>query len=370
MNEGRPTDLGTLKSDSNGMSKAQGINQNGEIVGWADTDSGKPHAFLYSNGIMREISELHSDANAITNDGLITGWLRTDANANAQAFLCSGGKTQLLESLGSDLSCEGMDLNEHGIVCGWTHTKPGDATHAVIWKQGKLIDIGTLGGDKSSAHGINIENEVVGWSRTRKDDDRETHAFLWIGDHMIDMNPTGWIHSVANDINDNGWIVGRGTNANGERRGFVLKRVGRVNESSLDAITSELVRGLPDSPMHEKNRNLRRELSAVISTSFGTLESIEAAKLLSKVPAPVDRLQPSGIPPYELRVAARGSAKNIPSELVASYGGSKLNHWRGVYALDVSKTGNSSPQQVETMRSSCGTPRRMNSFGLLMITRI
>ena len=42
------TDLGTLATDNAGQSAAYGINNDGQVVGYAETDSGEVHAFLYT----------------------------------------------------------------------------------------------------------------------------------------------------------------------------------------------------------------------------------------------------------------------------------------------------------------------------------
>ena len=50
------TDLGTLPGGSG--SEAWGINASGEVVGYASNSSGYQHAFLYSNGTMKDLGTL------------------------------------------------------------------------------------------------------------------------------------------------------------------------------------------------------------------------------------------------------------------------------------------------------------------------
>ncbi|MBX9917117.1 MAG: PEP-CTERM sorting domain-containing protein [Nitrosomonas sp.] len=89
------TDLGTLGGNQSG---ATGINDSGQVVGWALTNNGSNHAFLFSGGVMTDLSllapvvadgwtELH--AQAINDNEQIVGW--GWHNGTEQAFLLSFG---------------------------------------------------------------------------------------------------------------------------------------------------------------------------------------------------------------------------------------------------------------------------------------
>jgi probable HAF family extracellular repeat protein len=72
------TDLGTLGGS---LGSANGINDEGDIVGMATLAGGQEHAFLYSNGAMRDLNDLIEphpgwvleEAHAINNRGQIVG---------------------------------------------------------------------------------------------------------------------------------------------------------------------------------------------------------------------------------------------------------------------------------------------------------
>jgi probable HAF family extracellular repeat protein len=107
------------------------------------------------------------------------------------------------------------DLNEAGQVVGFAAIANGDS-RAVLWDNGTMIDLGTLGGNHSWADGINDLGQVVGTTKLPGDD--ATHAFLvtpqggvWFqdkdldgrNDFMIDLGDFN-----AADINNAGQVVG------------------------------------------------------------------------------------------------------------------------------------------------------------------
>ena len=74
-------------------------------------------------------------------------------------------------------------INEHGVVVGRSDVDEletrrrshGFQTHGFAWLGGRMIDLGTLGGDNSDTAAINNRNQIVGWADKR----RRTHAVLW-----------------------------------------------------------------------------------------------------------------------------------------------------------------------------------------------
>ena len=83
--------LGTLGGS---WSYATGINDSGQVVGWADTSSTQ-HAFLYSNGTMTDLGAFPggnswSGASAINASGQVVGY-STVSSGYEYAFLYSNG---------------------------------------------------------------------------------------------------------------------------------------------------------------------------------------------------------------------------------------------------------------------------------------
>ncbi len=80
-------DLGTLRGG--GFGAAIGINDPGQVVGYATIKSGQYHAFLYDHGVMTDLGTLpgggSSFANNINASGQVVGQSQT-ANGNTHAF--------------------------------------------------------------------------------------------------------------------------------------------------------------------------------------------------------------------------------------------------------------------------------------------
>src|SRR6185369_8588905 len=68
-----------------------------------------------------------------------------------------------------------------------------------------IVDLGTLGGTTSQAHGINAKGWIVGESLTKESQD---HAFLWDGKEMHDLGTLGGSFSAARGVNANDVVVG------------------------------------------------------------------------------------------------------------------------------------------------------------------
>ncbi len=81
-----------------------------------------------------------------------------------------------------------------------------------------IQEIPTLGGDESSALGINDLGHVVGFAKLG---DGESRAIRWIGGTITDLGTTGNF-SIAYDINDTGRIVGQSTTGSFPNTGFAF----------------------------------------------------------------------------------------------------------------------------------------------------
>lgn len=208
------TDLGTFGGTG---SIALGINNLDEVVGQANLPGDIVyHAFLYKGGVMTDLGTANctylygfSLAWRINDSGQIAGqqcFLTPQGNYE-RAALYSGGVWTNLGTLGGGGSI-GRGINNLGHVVGWAAT-PGDQTsHAFLYKDGVMNDIGILISAFccNLAYGINDSDQIVGTFRFSSA--AMNHAFLYSGGVMTDLTPSLGCCSAAYDINNSGQVVG------------------------------------------------------------------------------------------------------------------------------------------------------------------
>jgi len=103
-----------------------------------------------------------------------------------------------MQDLGPAVSYRPVRLNTPGQVA-WSAPQPDGTSHAVVWTDGVLQDLGTLGAGGSDAQAINDFGQVCGGSND--------HAFLWDGSVMRDLGSLGNLAWAA-DVNNDGVVVG------------------------------------------------------------------------------------------------------------------------------------------------------------------
>jgi probable HAF family extracellular repeat protein len=174
------------------------LNNHGTLVGWADTsaldrfasspvgcfnlapDCFLPHAFQWQKGVLTDLGVFPggdaSDALWISDTGLIAGQARNG----------------LVDPL----------------IPGWAEIR------AVLWKEGKAIDLGTLGGNESSALSVNNRGQVVGVATNTVPDPfdfffvTQLRAFLWQDGVMQDLGTLGGPEAWALFVNERGQVAG------------------------------------------------------------------------------------------------------------------------------------------------------------------
>jgi len=206
------TALGTLGGIWSGPAQ---IDDQGQVVGGSTIQSGAWHAFTWNGSMMEDLGVpgdyLVSSASGFNSIGQVVGY----ANGQYQsqfAYLWENNVWTYLGTLpgpGLDYSVA-SDINDNSQIIGYSYTLgPGSSTRAWIWQDNVMTDLGDLGGAKSSANSINEQGQVIGYSQVYHPEDYVTHAFLWENGNMIDLGVLpGEVKSAASDINENGQIVG------------------------------------------------------------------------------------------------------------------------------------------------------------------
>jgi probable HAF family extracellular repeat protein len=258
-------------------SEARAINPDGLIVG--DTQNGAPHAFLYEANQFYNLETMRdtfwSQPWAIDSTGQIVGTVGVLLNPSTpvyHAFLSDGQTmTDLTAELGNPDYSEAFGINDLGQIVGLRRID-GVHIHAFRLDSNGPVDLGTLGGQNSSAQAINNAGQIVGYSYLAGNG-ATTHPFLYTDGQLLDLGllpdatngyasainsdgivvghvqfpgysdntrafvyadgglhdlndllvpGSGWVLKAANGINDQGEIAGWGT-LNGATRGFVLR---------------------------------------------------------------------------------------------------------------------------------------------------
>jgi probable HAF family extracellular repeat protein len=242
-------DLGTLGGDD---AEALSVNQRGQVAGisyinsTANGATGIPtlHPFFWEHGNMTDLgtlggtfagsgscsfsaiscnSLLLEGALLINNRGQIMGTSSLAGDQTYHPFLWEDGRMKDLGTLGGDIGVA-VWLTDTGDVVGYADlpSSPADCVgldcvhHGFLWRHGVMTDLGTLGADPCNhAFMSNAKGQVVGTSEAFCNGPG-IHPFLWEkGGPMVDLNTlipadSGAPLYEASNINERGEIVAGG----------------------------------------------------------------------------------------------------------------------------------------------------------------
>lgn len=228
---GKLTDLGTPGMPSQYV--ATGINDSGQIIG---TSYG--HPLLWENGRRTYLPKLFKDppytqmpceTGGINNRGQSVGYAAAN-NGDTHAVLWQNERVVDLGT-SSGHEARAVAINDHSQIVGYASLKRFQYRHAMLWQGGKRHDLTTLPGDTDSqAAAINNRGQIIGSSEKiiyiPSLRGYPSRAFLWQNGKISDLNAflpsrSGWHLERAQGINDRGQIVGSGT-YKGKPHGFLL----------------------------------------------------------------------------------------------------------------------------------------------------
>jgi probable HAF family extracellular repeat protein len=262
-------------------SGAFAANDRGQVLVQAETPTQDPNdenfcsyftgracrAFLWQTGVITPLPTLggtNASPGMINNRGQIVGIAevsRHDASCPTQPAVTGSGPLTLdfesalwgpwpgqireLHPLPGDSVGMAFWINDLGQAVGGSGScassiLPGPAVtpHAVLWENGTVTDMGSLGGTVNTgipgigtiALSINNRGQAVGAAALPGN--MTGHAFLWsrkLG-HMVDLGAvSGDVTSAALGINDQGDVVGPSFDASGDPRAFLFTR-GTMND--------------------------------------------------------------------------------------------------------------------------------------------
>jgi probable HAF family extracellular repeat protein len=183
------------------------------------TLGGPRSSFPFSAAIINDRGEAtgFSDTAATTRND--TGFACLDLFV-IHAFFWHDGHMDLLPGLSEDGCSLPVQINDRSEVIGISQNGVADPLtgfiedRAVVWRDGQVHDLGTLGGNESLATAINRRGQIVGWSENEILDpvslmgETQTRAFLWEDGRMLDLGTLGGPDAYAIHINDEGQVVG------------------------------------------------------------------------------------------------------------------------------------------------------------------
>lgn len=247
---GTMSDLGTFGGNS---FVGWPANEAGSIAGYSETSTPDPLGedfcgngtgliclgFVWQNGVMTPLPTLggnNGNATQINNRGQIVGWAETNTqdqqciapqvrDFKAVIWEPQYGHMQELSPLPGDSISAATAINDNGQIVGASGIcgTPSSAVsvHAVLWQRDLITDLGSLGGAMNNvAFAINNRGQVAGISDVPGD--TTTHAFFWQNGVMTDLGTLpGDTLSIAFGISETSQVDGESCDASGNCRAVV-----------------------------------------------------------------------------------------------------------------------------------------------------
>jgi probable HAF family extracellular repeat protein len=306
--------LGTLGGY---MGIAEYVNDAGQVVGFSTVDTipdpfsflgAAVHAYIWQDGEMRDLGTLGGPDSAPgaggvnQRRGLVVGWSYLDSIPNpvtgvptAHPFLWENGKMIDLGTLGGTNCCYDVLANNRGQVAGDSNLAGDLTSHPFFWDRGVITDIGTLGGSNGQVSWLNDAGEVVGVADLPGDQQHD--AFVWKDGVMTDLGNLGQT-SYAFCVNARHQVVGSSLATDGSYRAFLWQAGGPM----IDLNT--LATPTPGSVLSSAfNINERGEIAGVTAPP-GCTNTDACGRLFLLVPCIGDQADAKGCAEGAVAVSA------------------------------------------------------------------
>jgi probable HAF family extracellular repeat protein len=249
--------------------QASAINNSGQVAGYAQTttvDSGCApgritRGVLWENGKAQTLppvgNDPDSEAIGINSQGDTVGYSGTCTSMN-HAVLWEYGNPTPLPDLGVPGSNEAYGINDQGQIVGTVSN--GTYFYAALWQDQKLIVLKPLPGDiLALGGGINNQGQVVGSALDSKGE--WSHALIWENGKTININTlfpasSNLYATMANQINDKGQISGMAVVRSGPHKGEVDAFLATPVDESIDRSVADEVGAHPDFAMPANAKTL------------------------------------------------------------------------------------------------------------------
>lgn len=229
-----------------------GINSSGTVVGYGYTPEGLWKAFIgdaASASFIPTLGGQYSKALGINDSGQVVGFSQTATPGEYRPFLYQAGSSPVnLGTLGGRSSV-GYAINNAGMVAGYSGTVPPfdgpyGAYTVVAGSPPVKVDLTAIGSAGSAvAYGINNAGAVTGQVNLTEDGS-QVAAYVADSSGAMAIPGFGGNRAAGWDINDNGVVVGEAALVSGKVHAFVFDG---TTTKDLGLAGNP---GLPTSPLH------------------------------------------------------------------------------------------------------------------------